>query len=581
MNSELHLMIIWERGRYRQQDIIDDLKTNFTILDCFEIEWSKDFVANNFTRFYGVNLPNRSFKEKECGRGKFLLLLLKDSNPTYLERKTSHGVEIVNSKMFDSKTLYRSWTGGGHKIHATNSPEETNHDLTLLLGVNYDDYLKTAPDCWDGVVKPLKRDLTGFNGWKSLEELFYTLNNTISYVVLRNFEYLPDKFKSENHGDIDLLVKDFKNAKYILNAKMVFRKSYRVHCETTIQNSQVRFDLRFVGDDYYCKSWEEHILTNRVLERNCFFIPNNDDYKYSLLYHALIHKRFLSEEYNLKINKLFGTVDFNYLSTFLGDNNYHFCRPKDKSVYYNEHNVKLPLALKFIQNNSSLDNIIPFALGAKETGSNNTKFIGYLNGEKVFIKYSENEDSCQNEYVFTKNVSSLNGSYFLRPILFHSDGTHNFLVLEYVDGVSLVDYLTTASNQEKESVKKQMIEICTILHKADIMHRDIRPDNFIVVDNHIKLIDFQYAINTKIRKELKSVKNNTFVSSWLGDKWRYRWYGWKDSFSFTKMLNEFGFEINHGDIQDDKIFYVSFTIKYILFKIKNRLKLVKRKLFSK
>ena len=38
------------------------------------------------------------------------------------------------------KEKFRDLTGGGHKIHSTNSPLETNHDLTLLLGINYNDY---------------------------------------------------------------------------------------------------------------------------------------------------------------------------------------------------------------------------------------------------------------------------------------------------------------------------------------------------------------------------------------------------------------------------------------------------------
>ena len=46
--------------------------------------------------------------------------------------------------MFDSKFMYREWTGGGHKIHCTNSIDETNHDLTLLLDKNAEDYLNDA-----------------------------------------------------------------------------------------------------------------------------------------------------------------------------------------------------------------------------------------------------------------------------------------------------------------------------------------------------------------------------------------------------------------------------------------------------
>ena len=57
-------------------------------------------VANNFTRFYGVKLDNGSFKEKECGTGNFLLILLLDKKPVYKETQTSRGPEVVNLNLF-------------------------------------------------------------------------------------------------------------------------------------------------------------------------------------------------------------------------------------------------------------------------------------------------------------------------------------------------------------------------------------------------------------------------------------------------------------------------------------------------
>lgn len=332
-NGELHLMIIWERGRYEQEKIIADLLTKLAVVDCYEVEWSSDLVASNFTRFYGVNLPDGSFKEEECGRGKFLLLLLKDQSPLYETRATSRGDELVNSKLFDAKTLYRSWTGGGHKIHATNTPQETNHDLTLLLGVSYDDYLKNAPTEWDGQIKAIKRDLLGACGWNALDEFFYALNNTLKYVTLRNFEYLPDSYKSEEHGDIDLLVENFDNARYVANAKKVFEEPHRVHCECRIGGEPVRFDFRHVGDNYYCEQWERDILANRVFDRG-FYVPSKEDYKYSLLYHAIVQKPKLSAEYKKKLSEFFELIHINVLENFMDARGYNFVEPEDASVYY-------------------------------------------------------------------------------------------------------------------------------------------------------------------------------------------------------------------------------------------------------
>ena len=136
MKKELHLMIIWKNALSKKEEILKDLENNFKIRNKYYINWSKKNYSKNLSRFYGTALPDGCDKETHCGRGKFLLLILEDENPKYEERLTSHGNEVVNVNMFDKKTEYRKLTGGGHKIHATNNEDETNHDLTLLLGKN-------------------------------------------------------------------------------------------------------------------------------------------------------------------------------------------------------------------------------------------------------------------------------------------------------------------------------------------------------------------------------------------------------------------------------------------------------------
>ena len=100
MNKELHLLVLWQNSRHKEKEILEDIQNNLKISECIEIEWTPSKVADNFSRFYGVKLPNRSYKEKECGRGKFLLLTLFDENPNYEFVETSRGFEKVNTNMF-------------------------------------------------------------------------------------------------------------------------------------------------------------------------------------------------------------------------------------------------------------------------------------------------------------------------------------------------------------------------------------------------------------------------------------------------------------------------------------------------
>ena len=80
MKEELHLFIIWEHARYKQEEIIQDISKYFEILKIYEFNWSKDNFSNNLSRFYGTNLPKGSHKEVHCGTGKFLLIVLKDTS---------------------------------------------------------------------------------------------------------------------------------------------------------------------------------------------------------------------------------------------------------------------------------------------------------------------------------------------------------------------------------------------------------------------------------------------------------------------------------------------------------------------
>lgn len=349
MKPELNLFIIWPKARYLENKILHDIEQRFEVIDVCEITWSEKNYSSNLTRFYGVKLPRNSHKERHCGRGPFLLIVVRDLNPIYDSRQTSKGIKSVSITPFDAKTRYRKWTGGGHKIHATNNPSETRHDLSLLFGTAAKRYFNGSIT-YQGK-RTVRQDIAGADGWNDIEELFYVLNNTINYVVLRNFEPLPDEYTMESHGDIDLLVNDYIETVYVTNSKKVFRPSYRVHHEVEIKNEKVRFDFRFIGDNYYDKKWELNILKGRIVKSDIFYIPSSEDYFYSLLYHGLVHKQTLGLDYRERLMRMSTEMGissvtsetFNnaeaakkLLTDYLCLQGYSFTEPDDLSVYYNE-----------------------------------------------------------------------------------------------------------------------------------------------------------------------------------------------------------------------------------------------------
>jgi len=344
--EEIHLFIIWSKGFDQKDRIVKAISEDFSICSIYNTTWSKNKFSNNLSRFYGENLPKNSHKEKHCGTDTFCCIIVKDNKPTYEIRDTSKGSRVVNTKLFDAKQLYRSWTGGGHKIHATDNIEETKFQLALLFGEDYNDYL--LQDKFDQNVIEYNNDLMGANGWSSFDELFNILNLTTNYIVLRNFDNLEEQLTS-NHPDVDILTSNKSLTKDILNAVETKRKSYRVQHSVLIENKDINFDLRYVGDNYYDKSWEIDLLKNKIKHEKGFYIPDNLNLFYSLIYHALIHKKSISEDYlkefltlsiklnlDLKVCNLVDTSLLDILTSYMHKNKYDIVEPHDISVFLNE-----------------------------------------------------------------------------------------------------------------------------------------------------------------------------------------------------------------------------------------------------
>ncbi len=340
MKPELHLFIVWSNANSKKAAIISDLKSRFNILGVHTVHWNKKNFSNNLTRFYGVNLPANSNKEKHCGNDAFTLVTVIDNNPLYRTRMTSKGPAVVNVNMFDSKELYRYWTGGGHKIHGTNDDNEVRHDLILLTGYSKADYLKKVR-LTNVILNESFTKMPGEDNWKDIHQLLYVLNETVNYVVLRNFDGLFSDYSKSIHGDVDILTTNRYLAKLALNAKPVHRSNRRVQHIVKIGDGGVYFDIRYVGDNYYCKKWENNILDNKIFDKAGFFKPQKEDFIFALLYHAFIQKRIVSEDYRQIFAKFFPDVKtdedlVSILLEYLKINDYEMNEPYDYTVYFNK-----------------------------------------------------------------------------------------------------------------------------------------------------------------------------------------------------------------------------------------------------
>lgn len=142
--------------------------------------------------------------------------------------------------------------------------------------------------------------------WNGIHQMFDKLNQSeVPYVVLRNYEEITDEnFYCSGHADIDFLVMDNKKFKQVISAKKRFIEDDGIHYLVNISGEDVVIDVRTVGDDYYDRRWEKDILRNRAFHDSGFFIPDDRNYYYSLIYHAILQKREISEEYVRRLNQM-------------------------------------------------------------------------------------------------------------------------------------------------------------------------------------------------------------------------------------------------------------------------------------
>jgi hypothetical protein len=358
------LFIIWSDARDQERRILAAIHERFNLRRVLRVTWSPGLVDENFARFYRgqVAPPFSSVFSDQKGRGPFTLALVEDPSPRYEKRATTRGTAVVNANMLDAKQQFRAWTGGGMRVHGTDTAAEAVRDTLLLLGDTPAACLADAPAAWDDTFEHIERDLSGALGWASLRELFLVLTHAVTYVVLRNFENLPDDFQLGPHADVDLLTDDYGELIRLTNARPVLggvpRWGGRFHVR--INGSNVIFDLRFVGDGYYDPRWARRILDDRRLIRSAVLVPSEPDYFESLAYHAVVHKREVADDYRDRLAVMaaaLGHDDWDRtaldddrwlvarIQSIVGERGYTFTRPRDVTVFFNYGNVGADHAL--------------------------------------------------------------------------------------------------------------------------------------------------------------------------------------------------------------------------------------------
>lgn len=157
--KNLYLFILWQNGRVKEKEFLEEIKNKFEIFQIYEISWREEDFAPSLARFYGKKLPKGCKKEKDTGRGPFLAILFFDNNEEWNEAGNNITVQYA-------KRIYREFLGG-NLLHASDNPVETNENTLFLLGKNLNELLSEPAS---ETPKIYNKGLVGFPCWKDLSE---------------------------------------------------------------------------------------------------------------------------------------------------------------------------------------------------------------------------------------------------------------------------------------------------------------------------------------------------------------------------------------------------------------------------
>lgn len=503
-----HILIIWSNSIDKTDFIINDLKSRFEIRKVFEVHWDKNLFLDNLKTFYAhsqKHLNKEEYhkvllnKKNTCGDGDFVAVIFKDNNPQFETRTTSSGTALVNVNVYDRKIKYRELSNVGYDIHASNDEWETNKDLTVLFGLNITDFCnKYAVN--DDKTEKYTQNAIGVGGFENIQQLFYLLNNTIQYCVLRNFECLPSEYTIEGHGDIDLLVENKNYISYLTHAKQIFNEPYRVYHTIKINGDDVPFDFRHIGDNYYDASWEANILKTRKKEK-CFYIPNSENLYFSLLYHAYVQKPHVKQDYLPKLEQYAKAIELTFndnlecvissLDEFLKQYGYEYTRPIDKTVFFNRDNLKFSkYALRFGELISRSEVRVDDCVYKTKVYRKENSFF------KVATKFL-----IDREY---KYLTELQNEPFFPKVIDYGelDTELNFIEISKCEGVNPIEFFKMPKYQHLPYIKsfvEETLNVILILVKHNVLHRDLMPQNILVIEKKgkcsVNIIDFGWAVD--------------------------------------------------------------------------------------
>ena len=313
-----------------------ELNSEYKVTKLVEISDGVDDNKNieRLFKAYNKNL------EKNGNIKKWIVLeiAVNDGNDWVLELIDGKIVRCTKENGYYLKKITESINNGEYVLGQNNDDIIT---IEYLLKINIDRRVKNE-----------KRYEVKKN-WRTITEMFEALNATCNWLIIRNHEFITDSHIFKSDEDIDILCDDLDKLVSVIGAKKRIggRCSYYVE----VDGRKINLDIRFVGDKYFDPIWQKEMLDRKV---RVGAIPMlcNYDYFFSLLYHIKLQKKYIKEEYKLRVKGLAEKINLNglengilendllcsrYINAFLKTHNYRYT--------YTDNAVRNEKFLKYIE----------------------------------------------------------------------------------------------------------------------------------------------------------------------------------------------------------------------------------------
>ncbi len=189
----------------------------------------------------------------------------------------------------------------------------------------------------------------------------------------------------------------------------------------------------------------------------------------------------------------------------------------------------------------------PVELVSRDTTTMHGDRVLSLSGEKS-VTYKAGLKKYVAEAQNVSQFSEIPGVVSVKDFFYANETA--YIVMEFIDGISLKDYLKEKggrlSEEETLKIMKPVLEALVQIHKSGIIHRDISPDNIMLTfkdgDAHnqiesVKLIDFGAARMTE-KNDQKSL--TIILKHGYAPEEQYRTHGeqgpWTDVYALCAVL---------------------------------------------